>query len=323
MVTGSGSTINYNPGRPQDEATFRRIFADGSKGYKLGVPRVDLPESTDRQRSAAWGSSANYPTETGVYLKSDVGGGIYVVGNCEILASLDGSGNQVFSISQTVDGNPQTTTITMNKQTGTTTATGPLGPGSATSSPNLTNGVLYCTGNITSLAGVIADNWVDGGQVIARSAYTIATDVNNGKTIKITDDLEYNTQPDKSLPSDDPVNLAAGTLGLVAKDIIISSSAPPDLEIDAVCLAGGRDTSGGSFYVENYSTKTPVGTLTVTGGIIQKARGPVGTFNPYTGQTVSGYAKNYHYDPRLATQPPPYYPTTGHYERLSWRVLPD
>jgi hypothetical protein len=36
-----------------------------------------------------------------------------------------------------------------------------------------------------------------------------------------------------------------------------------------------------------------------------------------------GYAKNYSYDPRLAITPPPFYPTTGQYDRLSWRVLPD
>ena len=63
------------------------------------------------------------------------------------------------------------------------------------------------------------------------------------------------------------------------------------------------------------------GTLAVLGGIIQKARGPVGTFNSTTGQTVTGYSKAYSYDPRLAMNPPPYYPTTGQYERVSWQVL--
>ena len=63
------------------------------------------------------------------------------------------------------------------------------------------------------------------------------------------------------------------------------------------------------------------GTLKVLGGIIQNARGPVGTFNSSTGEMITGYSKNYTYDPRLASNPPPYYPTTGQYERLSWRTL--
>lgn len=86
---------------------------------------------------------------------------------------------------------------------------------------------------------------------------------------------------------------------------------------------GGRNTTSGSFYVANYNTKKPTGTLRVLGGIIQKARGPVGHFDPNTGKTLTGYAKNYSYDPRLASNPPPFYPTTGTYERLSWRVLPN
>ena len=54
--------------------------------------------------------------------------------------------------------------------------------------------------------------------------------------------------------------------------------------------------------------------------IIQKARGPVGTIS---GGTIStGYAKDYYYDPRLADNPPPYFPTTGSYDLISWKKLP-
>ncbi|MGB9619731.1 MAG: hypothetical protein ACPL7K_04920, partial [Armatimonadota bacterium] len=207
--------------------------------------------------------------------------------------------------------------------TQTIQVSGPVGPGSPTSAPSLGTGVIYVTGNITSLGGTVADNRIVGTDIAVRSALTIANDVNAGKYIKITNNLVYNTRPDKTRDSSDPVNLAAGTLGLVSKDIIIASSAPSNLEIDAVCLAGGSNTSGGSFYVENYNTKTPTGTLRVLGGIIQKARGPVGTFDANTGRTVTGYAKSYSYDPRLASNPPPYYPTTGQYERVSWQVLAD
>lgn len=82
-------------------------------------------------------------------------------------------------------------------------------------------------------------------------------------------------------------------------------------------MAGGKNTTDGSFYNEGWSSKSP-GQLTLTGGIIQKKRGPVGTFDPNTGNQSSGYSKNYSYDRRMAVNPPPFFPTTGTYERLSW-----
>lgn len=321
MVTASGSSINYDPKKPRGESDFKKIFNDGTKGYKLGVPPIALPDSTDSQKLAALGSTSNYPSSTGVYIRSDLNGGIYIVGDAGIELSVDSSGSQKLTIKQVVSGTTRTTTVTLNKN-GTTTASGPVGAGSPTSSSWPTNGVVYCTGNITSLKGTVADNTVASGQVTQRSALTIATDVNAGKDVTITDNLVYKTRPNKTLDDDASVNLAAGTLGVVARNIKVSSSAPRNLSIDAVLMAGGNNTSSGSFYVENYDTKS-TGTLTLLGGVIQKARGPVGTFNPSTGTASSGYAKNYSYDPRLANYPPPFFPTTGTYERLSWQVLPD
>lgn len=326
-VTASGTSINYSPSKPKNESTFRKIFAEGSKGYMLGVDPIELPETTDIQKEAAWGGSSSFPTTNGVYFRGISNSGIYIVGDAAISLSLNASGNQVITITQTYkSGNKtitNTTTITLDRYTNTTTATGTLGSGSATSMSSLPNGVIYCTGNITSLQGEVADNLYSDDEITTRSEMTIATDVNSNKDITITGDLTYHTKPDKTQDADAEVNLAAGTMGLVARNITIDSTAPANLEIDAVCMAGGENTSSGSFSVENYSSKKPTGTLTVIGGIIQKARGPVGTFNSSTGQTVTGYKKNYKYDSRLAQKPPPFYPTTGHYERLSWRVVPN
>jgi len=319
MVTGSGSSISYNPSKPTKESTFTKIFKDGSKGFKLGVPTIALPSSTDTQKNAAWGASSGFPSTNGVYLRAGTNGGLYVRGDCTMTLSVNASGNQVMTIVQ----GSNTTVVTYNKATQSISATGTLGSGSASSASSLGTGVVYCTGNITALKGTVADNSYSGGKVTVASAMTIANDVNAGKYMKIADNLVYKTRPDKTKAATDTVNLAAGTLGLVSKDIKISSTAPQNLEIDAVCLAGGQNTTDGSFYVENYSSKSPVGTLKVLGGIIQKARGPVGTFNSSTGQTTYGYSKNYSYDPRLATNPPPFYPTTGTYQRLSWQMLPN
>ena len=60
------------------------------------------------------------------------------------------------------------------------------------------------------------------------------------------------------------------------------------------------------------STNWGRGCLYITGGIIQRQRGAVGT----SGGT--GYLKRYSYDPCGATQPPPYFPTTGRFARSTF-----
>lgn len=320
IVTAAGPSINYNPSAPNTEDKFKQIFLNGSKGYLLGVTPIPLPDSSSVQKNAAWGSSSGYPTGTsGVYLKAGSNGGIYIQGDAQLTLTVSG-GNQVFTVKQGTSP-VVTTTITLNKTTGAISTSGTMGSGSPTSATSLGTGVIYCSGNVTSLSGQVADNLVANGKITTASAFTIATDVNAGKDITITNNLTYTTRPDKTKGATDPVNLAAGTLGLVADNITVASTAPQNMEIDAVCLAGGQNTSTGSFGVANYDSKTPAGTLKVLGGIIQKQRGAVSTFNGSTGQISTGYDKDYHYDPRLATNPPPFYPTTGQYERLSWQVL--
>ncbi|HPT54896.1 MAG TPA: hypothetical protein PK574_08285 [Fervidobacterium sp.] len=57
----------------------------------------------------------------------------------------------------------------------------------------------------------------------------------------------------------------------------------------------------GSFRVEDHDSDGSAGQLFTFGSIMQNARGPVGTFDSSSGQTVSGYYKTYVYDPRLTT----------------------
>ena len=84
MLTVSATTINYHPARPTDEPTFQRIFLDGSKGFRLNVPPIALPPSTSAQKNASWGAETGHATSTGVYLRSDSQGGIYVVGDAAL-----------------------------------------------------------------------------------------------------------------------------------------------------------------------------------------------------------------------------------------------
>jgi len=125
--------------------------------------------------------------------------------------------------------------------------------------------------------------------------------------VYIPSSIVYASDPLVNTDSDD-------TLGIISEqDIVIPNNASTDLEINACLMALNT-----SFYLQDWSSVGAKGTLDVFGGIIQKERGPVGTFNASTGQKLSGYSKEYSYDSRLATSPPPFMPTTGDYITLSW-----
>jgi hypothetical protein len=87
-----------------------------------------------------------------------------------------------------------------------------------------------------------------------------------------------------------------------------------DVYIHGVLMALGN-----SFRVENYAsgptnandcggTTNGRGCIYLSGGIIQQARGPVGT------SSGSGFAKRYTYDHCAVVNPPPYFPTTGRFQ---------
>lgn len=77
-----------------------------------------------------------------------------------------------------------------------------------------------------------------------------------------------------------------------------------------------------TFHVQNYDSGPDAeycessvfgrGCLFLTGGVIQRTRGAVGTADG------TGYLKRYAYDACAATEPPPYFPTTGHFGRSSY-----
>jgi hypothetical protein len=324
-VTTSASGITYAATNPVSSSDYLSIYSTGIRGFQLGVDPVPLPSSTSLQQAAAWGSTSGFPTTNGAYVPNAGGvstGGIYIAGDAGVQMQVDGSGNQQFVVTQ----GSTTTTITVDR--GNNQIRKQVGAGPVTTYTGTGAGVLYCSGNITSLSGTVADNRLDTSNppnVLSRSAYTIAADTGNDKNITITNPITYKSAPDPTLPTTDPTNLRPGTLGLIARNVIVGNSAPANMEIDAEMLAGRNSTTNpsdtdGSFYVQNYSTKTPTGTLKIMGGVIQRARGPVGTFNGSGLQ--SGYAKNYYYDTRMADNPPPYFPTTGGYDRISWQKLP-
>ncbi|HTS18751.1 MAG TPA: hypothetical protein VMP11_14350 [Verrucomicrobiae bacterium] len=158
-------------------------------------------------------------------------------------------------------------------------------------------GIIYVANNGTITgprAGII---YLEGGAIAGRLTVVSENDM------YVQNNITYTHNP-LTIPT------STDALGLISQDDIwIATSAPNNLTIDAAMIATGTSADGnpGSFGVINYNTGALRGVLTVLGGIVQEKRGAVGTSNPY-GQPLSGYMKNYIYDPRFLNNPPPYYP---------------
>lgn len=169
--------------------------------------------------------------------------------------------------------------------------------------------------------------FVDGKVVISgklRGRVTIAaTD-----DIIIGDDIVYATDPGLGTCED--------MLGIFSGDDVVVANNTLNAPIDPGPGGGPRtydDTKDefiqgvvlalDIFTVEDYADGSTTdercegsvwgrGCLYLTGGIIQRTRGAVGTIWSWGG---TGYLKRYAYDQCAATKPPPYFPTTGHFTR--------
>jgi len=132
------------------------------------------------------------------------------------------------------------------------------------------------------------------GELYASGTVKGRVTVGATKTVHLNGDLVY------ADPSRD-------VLGLVGQQDILVESSPnqrKDRYVHGVMMA-----LNGSFRVPDYNSGSPRGVLHVFGGIVQSARGAIGTFS---GNAVStGYSKNYIYDEKLPSTPPLNFPTTG------------
>jgi hypothetical protein len=104
-------------------------------------------------------------------------------------------------------------------------------------------------------------------------------------------------------------------LGLCASDSIVvtnNSKNASSITIQAALFSLNKGLGA-----EQYSNGVTRGRINLLGGISQYQRAAVGTLDG-SGNVNSGYSKSYSYDSRFMTQSPPFYPTTGSYEILSW-----
>jgi hypothetical protein len=158
-------------------------------------------------------------------------------------------------------------------------------------------GMIYVANNGSTTGSKAGTIYLQGGTVTGPLTVVSENDMYVENNITYTHD-----------PVSNPTTTDA--LGLISQDDIwIDTGAPRSLTIDAAMIAAGTsgDGSDGSFGALNYNTRS-AGTLTLYGGIVQEQRGAVCMFNG-SGVVINGYAKNYSYDQRFLTKPPPNYPT--------------
>jgi len=157
--------------------------------------------------------------------------------------------------------------------------------------------LIFINGNVSAISGTLGNN----------EQTTIAA----SGSINITNNLVYQTPPVVTNPSSNPTNL----LGLFAAsgDITIDTSAPNDVQIQGILMAGSNGNPfNSSVNVTNYNIGTPRGQVHLIGGIIEQYYGAFGTFNSVTGLQQTGYGRDFKYDRRMSRgYAPPFFPTTG------------
>lgn len=116
----------------------------------------------------------------------------------------------------------------------------------------------------------------------------------------------------KTNPLTDPAS--TDLLGICSDDSLVitnNSNNASDISIQSALFSRLKGLGA-----EQYNNGVVRGRINLLGGVSQQQRAAVGTLSG--GVVNSGYSKSYRYDERLMVQSPPYYPTTGSYEILSW-----
>src|SRR5271166_1577991 len=328
----TASPVTWSPGAPSSPTDWASIISNTGNWHQVSAP-LTLPTSNDNQ-SVQWAALTGNPQPSpapalpgaaGLYINGanvTAGGsgpittGMYIVGNVTVQSTGDAIANtEVFKFTMggtiecvTIDLTASTTKVTKGTiaSCGGATLATYTGVPSGQQAPGVIgpNGAVFASGQMT----------IVGGSSV-RGQYTLGVPDGKGLSnpnLYITGSLTY---ADTSLTSSDE-------LALWANDIILKDTSSGNIEIDGAMFTGyyGECTAtcnDGTFY-NNYCSAAPtcgggVGTLTMRGSLIENVRGKRGTL----GSTVSGFETDGVYDPRLASKPPPYTPTTTQYVVLA------
>jgi hypothetical protein len=260
------------------------------KGLSLGAANIPMPATTtgDAQKSVAL-TGISAPSTSGVYLGysgTAMTGGIYVNGDASISLSVPAAGITQYSITQGSD----TWTVQVDNTVNQTKIK--KNSGATTTYTGIPNGMLFVDGKVTGLAGTLQKD----------TQLTVAAT----SDVTITGNLMYENYTAGSPPK------AEGTTNLMGilpwnNSIHIGTSAPNDVNIHATLMAPTGQVLVDSF---DDTGRGPRGTATILGGVIQDSYGAFALTSG--GSIISGYARNFAYDKRMAKgMAPPYFPTTG------------
>ena len=301
-------------------------------GASWGVDRIDLPENSWSQLSAAIGDEDNVATTTepsagweqylidymnlndspstlshGVYYSEDYNnggslmGGIMIWGDADISFETGSGGDQIIVITQdNSDGGQFDGTHTwVFRDTGSKTYVSVDGGSEELYNAPL-NGLIHCEGTVTSLAG----DGSDAGDIEQSHEITVSAK----EDIYLTDHLTYEVNP-QDYPE------AENILGIFSSNgnIYLAEDAPANLNLHATVMAtddghgvgaeGILDSSGTPIY--SYPTK---GQWNLLGGLIEHTDQTTGVFFN-GGAKVTGYHWNFTYDDRFQEgKAPPYFP---------------
>jgi len=185
------------------------------------------------------------------------------------------------------------------------------------------NGVVYATGNIT-IDGPTELSTYKGNYTLFSENDIIIKDrlIPHDTFASQFTDNEYYINGDsvsetKLASIKDFVNTQeTSSLNLVAINNVRVGKKLTNMKIFASLFA-----FDGSFTVDGYNTGSSSEQLFVFGSIMQNYRGPVGTFDPRTGRTITGYYKIYAYDPRIMTGAYQPYGTPARSQTVSVKVV--
>ena len=165
------------------------------------------------------------------------------------------------------------------------------------------------TGDSTVYGCLAGDAFVSSASPGLSGQLTIGTDNN----IVITGDLVYK---DATNSSTDILGLIATNFAQVYHPTTSSANITPGAQQDPKISAAIVSLKH-SFIVPKWNVGSTLGTLYVKGAIAQHFRGPVGTLNTTTGNSVTGYKKDYNYDDRFKYLSPPHFIQP---ENAAWQV---
>lgn len=294
---------------------YERLYRDGRVGLRTGVNAVEMPTDSVELSKAAWGSSSPPPSAPGVHLgvrsdSSDTAGGVFIVGDVDsVVLAVEDGGNR----SATIQQGDATVKVVETLEAPLTAPDGtPVGVGNTlvydasggfSIHAGLTNGTIYATGSIQSLKGT------------NKGKRTVAVDLAAQKDIVLGGHLLRADTPQGQEPTG-----SRDSLGVVGFKVRVPTSIPRDrdnpLDVYAGIFAGTKGSEGG-LYIDGWDNYQGAGKLRLYGGLMQAYKPPWGYFSGST--LLSGVTLESHYDENLANSPPPFFPTIGKFQVVSYR----